>query len=181
MRSFISLNIDFKSKEKIQKIQNLLKEKIEKPYLARFEKPENFHLTIFFAGEADIIKLKEIYETLKNKIENKFGKLSFECSGINAFPDLKNPKVIFLNCDNKQNKIFKLAAKVKTILGEFGFMQDKNFLPHITLARIKGRTKLKETSDINFKVNFSVDKLSIMQSIISTEGAEHKEIFAINL
>ncbi|MBS1494001.1 MAG: RNA 2',3'-cyclic phosphodiesterase [Bacteroidetes bacterium] len=181
MRSFISLNIDLKSKEKIQKIQNLVKEKIEKPYLARFEKPENFHLTIFFVGEVDEIKLTKIYETVVTKIENKFGQLNFECSGINAFPNLKNPKVIFLNCKDSENKIFELAEEVKTILGEFGFTQDKNFHPHITLARIKGRTKLKDISDINLKVNFSVNKLSIMQSIISTTGAEHKEIFAINL
>jgi 2'-5' RNA ligase len=181
LRSFISLNIDLKSKKKIKEIQNLVKERIDKPHLTRFENPENFHITIFFVGEVDKIKLEEIYETLKNNIQKKFGQLSFECNAINAFPNLKNPRVIFLNCENKENKIFELAEVVKLILEKFGFIQDKNFHPHITLARVKGKIRLKDLSGINLKVNFSVESISIMESIISTKGAEHKEIFAINL
>jgi len=179
LRSFISLNIDLKIKEKIKEIQNLVKDKIDKPVLARFENPANFHLTLFFIGETDEFKISEIYEALKINTENKYGLLTFTCIGIDAFPDLKHPKVIFLNCENIENRIFELAENIKSVLKKFGFIPDKNFHPHITLARVKG--KIKDLSDLNIKINFSADKLSIMQSKITTDGAEHKEIFAINL
>lgn len=181
MRCFISLNIDNKNKELIQKIQNLLKTRIDKPFLVRFENPKNFHQTLFFIGEIEEKKLKELYFILKERIENKFGELNFICSAIDAFPDLLNPKVLFLCSDNIENKIFELAEIIKNISKDFGFIPDKNFHPHITLGRVKGRIKLNDTSNMNFNIKFSVNKLSIMQSRITTSGAEHKEIFAIKL
>jgi 2'-5' RNA ligase len=95
LRSFISINIDIKNKENIQKIQDLLKNKIDKPFLARFENPRNFHLTLFFIGEIDKVKLKEIFTVLKLNLENKFGELSFNCSEINAFPWFGKIRVYF--------------------------------------------------------------------------------------
>lgn len=181
MRSFISLNIDIKNKENIQIIQNLLKTKIDKPIFVRFENPKNFHLTVFFIGEIDESKIPEIYSGLKKVVENKFGELNFNCNEINAFPDLKNPRVLFLNCTNEEGKIFDLAEEIKNVMKDFGFVPDKNFHPHITLARVMGRVKLKDLSDIKIDINFSVTKLSIMQSRITTKGAEHKEMFTINL
>ncbi|MBN8571548.1 MAG: RNA 2',3'-cyclic phosphodiesterase [Ignavibacteria bacterium] len=181
MRAYISLNIDAENKENIRKIQHILKIKLDKPFLVRFENPKNFHLTLFFIGETNEEKLELVYNKLKLELENKYGELNFHCSGINAFPDLKNPRVLFLNCRSKENKIFEPAEKIKNILCDFGFTQDKNFHPHITLARIKGKIKLKNTDDIKTDVIFSVSKISIMESTISTNGGEHKELFLINL
>lgn len=154
---------------------------MDKPVLARFENPKNFHLTLFFIGEIDESKLSEIHTELRKILENNFGKLNFNCTEINAFPDLKNPRVLFMECINTENKIFDLAGKIKNVVKDFGLIPDKNFHPHITLARVKGKVKLKDLSDIKIDINFSVAKVSIMQSRITTKGAEHKEIFTINL
>ena len=181
MRAFISINIDPENKENIRKIQHLLKTKVDKPFLVRFENPKNFHITLFFIGEIDKRKLELIYDEMKMELENKYGELNFNCSEINAFPILDKPRVLFLNCSSKVNKIFEPAEKIKNILNDFGFTQDKNFHPHITLARIKGKIKLKNLDDIKTDVIFSVSKISIMESIITTKGAEHKELFSINL
>ncbi|MBN8572092.1 MAG: RNA 2',3'-cyclic phosphodiesterase [Ignavibacteria bacterium] len=181
MRAFISINIDTENKENIQKIQYLLKTKVDKPFLARFENPKNFHITLFFIGEIDKRKLELIYDEMKMELENKYGMLNFNCSVLGAFPDLNKPRVLFLNCSNKENKIYELAEKIKTILNDFGFAHDKNFHPHITLARIKGKIELKNSDDIKIDVNFSTGKISFMESTISTKGAKHKEIFFIKL
>lgn len=181
LRSFISLNIDIKNKENIQKIQNLLKTKIDKPFLVRFENPTNFHITLFFIGEIGDSKLPEIYNKLRLVLENNFGGLNFISSEINAFPDLKNPRILFLECINTGNKMFDLAIIIKDVMKDFGFTSDKNFHPHITLARVKGGVKLKDLSGIKPGINFSVTKVSIMQSRITTKGAEHIEMFSINL
>ncbi len=181
MRAFISINIDAENKENIQKIQYLLKSKVDKPFLVRFENPKNFHMTLFFIGEIEKSKLELIYHEMKMQLENKYGELKFNCPAINAFPNLDKPRVLFLDCINKENKIFELAEKIKIILNDSGFSQDKNFHPHITLARLKGKIKLENSDEIKADVNFSARKISIMESIISTQGAEHKEIFFINL
>jgi 2'-5' RNA ligase len=125
LRSFISLNIDNKNKENIEKIQNRLKQGIEENFLLRFENPKNYHLTLFFIGEIQKDKLTEVYNELRKNIENKFGKLNFTCNKIDAFPDLKKPKVLFLNCINAENKIFEIAEIIKNVLKEFGFLTDK--------------------------------------------------------
>ena len=181
MRSFISLNIDLQNKKSIQKIQNFLKSRIFKVHNVRFENPENFHLTLFFIGEAEYEVLAKIKDGLNRLLESKFGELSFICTDINAFPNLKNPRVLFLNCLNTENKIFELAEIIKNCLSEFGLKADHHFHPHVTLARVKSKIRIKDLTDIKVDVKFSVSKVSIMQSIISTNGSEHKEIFAINL
>jgi 2'-5' RNA ligase len=181
MRAFISINIDTENKENIRKIQHLLKAKIDKPFLARFENSKHFHMTLFFIGEIEKSKIELIYHEMKMQLENKYGELNFNCPKINAFPDLNKPRVLFLDCINKENKIFELAEKIKNILNDSGFSQDKNFHPHITLARLKGKIKLKNSDEIKTDVNFSAGKISIMESTISTKGAEYKEIFFIKL
>ncbi len=181
MRCFVSLNINNKNKELIHKTQNELKNRIDKPFLVRYENPNNFHLTLFFIGEIDETKLKEVSEDLRMAIENKFGELNFIFSHIEGFPDLKKPKVLFLNCVNPENKIFNLAESIKNTLLEYGYTPDKDFHPHITLGRVKGRIKLNDISNMDIDLKFSVNRVSIMQSKLTTSGAEHKEIFAINL
>lgn len=158
-----------------------LKSKINNPESVRFENPKNFHLTVFFLGEVEVNKLGVIYEALKKDLENKSGNLQFNCTEINAFPNLKKPKVLFLNCTNKEDKILKIFQSIKKILSEFGYYADKEFYPHITLGRIKGKAKLDYLSEMKINVNFHVSKLSIMESTITANGALHKEIFGINL
>lgn len=181
MRVFISINIDTKTKEDITAIQQNLKKKIRNPENVRFDSPKNFHLTLFFIGEIDKNSLQLINDALRKNTEGKFGKLNFECRQINAFPNLNNPKVIFLNCRNTENKIFDLSEKIKTVLNKFGIKQDKPFYPHITLVRVREKIKIADASDLNIDIKFSAAKLSIMQSELTPKGAIHEEVFAINL
>lgn len=181
MRAFISLNIDTQTKQEIRKICDDLKEKIGTRAQVRYDNPKNYHITFFFLGEVNDNLIREIYESLNESLENKFGELNFLCNGFGGFPDLKNPKVVFLKCENAENKISELSKSIDNILASFDFQRDKKFHPHITLARIKSRIDLDELSAKKISVKFSVSKLSVMQSILSDKGAEHKEIFAINL
>lgn len=181
MRAFISINIHKQTKDKIAAIQRELRNKINNPHNVKFENSNNFHLTLFFIGEIDERKLCLIKDELSDNIERKFGELNFNCNEINAFPNLKKPRVIFLNCINKENKIFELAEKIKNILNSFGYNQDKPFHPHITLARVKNRIHLNDFSDLNAEINFSISEISIMKSELTSKGAIHQEVFAINL
>lgn len=181
MRSFISLKIDTKSKESIAKVQDLLKSEFKNFKIVKFEKPANFHITIFFIGEISDEKLNEIYELLKNKIEGKIGALEIELSEIRAFPDLSNPKVIFLKCVNPDNKIFQLSDIIKSILSKFGYDSDYDFYPHITLARIKSKIKAEDLTELKTDIKFSISKLSIMKSTQTRSGSLHEELFSINL
>lgn len=181
MRSFISLNISSRAKREIKTICDGLKKKIGTNAQVRYDNPDNYHITLFFIGEINEGSLKKIYDVLKERLSGRFGELNFVCEDYGGFPNLKNPRVIFLDSRNIENKIFEIAAVVDGVLSEYGFPRDKKFHPHITLARIKSRIDLEKLSNEKVDVNFSVSKISIMQSIISTKGAEHKEIFAINL
>jgi len=181
MRAFVSINIDAEIKNQMAEIQHVLKDKLNNPFNAKLENPKNFHLTLFFIGDIEEGTLFEIKNEISKNAEGKFGKLNFECNEIGAFPNLKNPRVIFLNCCNKENKIFELVNEVKSVLYKFGFNQDKPFHPHITLARVKGRIKIDDVSGLNVNIKFSAAKLSIMKSELTSKGAIHEEVFAINL
>jgi 2'-5' RNA ligase len=181
MRAFVSINLDAEIKNQIAEIQHVLKDKLNNPFNVKLENPKNFHLTLFFMRDVEEGTLFEIKNEINKNVEGKFGELHFECNHIGAFPNLKNPRVIFLNCDNKENKIHELANEIKSVLYKFGFTQDKPFHPHITLARIKDRIKINDVSGLNINIKFSAARLSFMKSELTSKGAVHKEVFDINL
>jgi RNA 2',3'-cyclic 3'-phosphodiesterase len=185
MRTFISLNPDEPVRKKISEIQNYVKEKISdlNPEFLNSIKwePENkFHLTLFFIGETDENKVSVIHSGLK-KLESgiSFKEINFKLKSINAFPKLKYPRVLILELDNEDKKVFELSNKINSVLKEIGFENDKLFHPHFTIGRIKRDHKINLTkleNNIEIDLNFYVNKFFLMESKLKKDGSEYSVI-----
>ena len=179
MRSFISLNINEDVKEKIQNIQNEVKEYLgeEKKHLIRWEKKEKFHMTLFFLGDvaADMVNdlIKEL-EFIKFQPNNE---IFFHANSINAFPRLRYPRILFVDMYNKDKKALILYNKIYQVLKLFKFEPDKKFHPHITLGRVKRDQKMNLTDledEIKFKIDFSINSFYLMESKLDYRGSVYK-------
>jgi len=182
MRTFISLNLDEETKKRILEIQLKVKEKvseINKEFLSsiKWESEDKFHMTLFFIGEIDETNIDKVHFKL-TEIENELDNygMTFSVAGISGFPRLRFPRVIIIELENKDGKVFVLSEKINTKLKETGFQTDKKFFPHITIGRVKRDRKLnligiKERN--NPKLEFEIKNFYLMKSELKSSGSEY--------
>lgn len=181
MRAFISLNLDLDTRKESSEIQGLVKDKISElnsNFLnaIKWEPMDKFHMTMFFIGELNSEKQKEVMDNLAMINLNTDRELKFDAISINAFPKLKFPRVIILELINENKNVFLLSEKINEQMKSCGFTNDKKFHPHITLGRVKRDKKinLNELRNVSIgKLSFSVNSFYLMQSKLKSTGSEY--------
>jgi len=133
MRLFIALDL--------KELEPYFKELQSKlPKAAKLKLVNSFHLTLKFLGDTD--KADNIILALQKV---KVPKIKLTLTNIGVFPSEAYTKVIWVGL--KENKaLLKLQNDIEAALEPFHFRKDFEFLPHLTLARVKF---------INNKQNFS--------------------------
>ena len=132
-RIFVGINIQLKP-ELLESIELLKEElKVEK---IRWVSEENLHLTLTFLGEISDDDVTIVKDVLSQK-SKEFTSFSFELEGLSYFNHKGSPSVIF--CHVPHNKqLVDLVVSLRESLKQIGFQKnDKEFKPHLTLARMK--------------------------------------------
>jgi len=176
-RIFIAINLPKEIKEDLGIFQ---KKYSELP--AKWVKPENLHITLVFLGyvkEKDLSKIIEITRNVASKhhpFSMKIIKVSY------GPPKIFPPRMVWVIGEKNEN-LSKLQEDLKSELGEIKIAQldkdEKNFIPHITLARIKQfefrKMEMEEIPEINEDLNlsFQVNSIEIMESHLKRNGAEY--------
>jgi len=182
MRSFISLNVSNDTKDEFYKIQNDVKKNIGESLVnrIRWEKRDKFHMTLFFLGDVLPEKIKEISNELKTvNLDTQSSDILFKANSINAFPNLKYPRVLIVEFINEDKKAAELYEKIKQVLSQFDFKPDKKFHPHITLGRVKKNQKVnlvEFAEKISFNLTFSINSFYLMKSKLDYRGSVYKII-----
>jgi len=127
MRCFIAIDLPKELQERTMEIEK----KLTYPFV-KLVKPQNLHLTLMFLGEIDEKKVEDVKSALTSI---KFPKFEIKVSGIGCFPNMRSPRVIFLNCHSSE--LNKLASEIEKKMSSLGIRRDKPFIAHITLARVK--------------------------------------------
>jgi 2'-5' RNA ligase len=183
MRLFVSLNPDENSLKQIREVQTELKNRImnvNKDFIhkIRWEKSDKFHITLFFIGDTDNDKYLLINEALhETESSSRIGEINFSFNTINAFPNLRYPRVLILELTNADKAVYELSDKINFSFSGMGIKSDKKFHPHITLGRVKRDCKLNLTEikkELKFKYEFSVSDFYLMKSELKAFGSEYE-------
>lgn len=169
MRCFISihcpLKFDFNELKEIGNL-NLVKE-------------ENFHLTLKFLGEIsakDVFEVRNILNFLKMQ---KNYKISLK--GIGYFPSENYVRVLWIGVEDGREKIIQIQKEIDENL-KHKFKKEKDFVPHLTIARVKNiinKEKLKNfiKKYENFKfLEFYANEICLMRSELKMEGPKYSVI-----
>ena len=177
MRTFVAVEIsDTSILEKIQKFQE------EFDIDAKPIKINQIHFTLQFLGEIN----EEQCEMVKDQLR----KITFSCfnlslKGIGGFPNLKNPRVIWIGTgEDGAGKLAEIADEIGIKLGSLGFQKDKKFKPHLTVFRIKHRIgdislRMKEYETVEFGTQ-AITKIKLKRSILSPKGPEYSDLLEVN-
>ncbi len=140
---------------------------------------ENLHLTLCFLGErpeSDISQIKTLlFKTLKDF--NSF-EISFE--GIDVFPHLKNPRILYLKTKKGQKILCLLQEKIAQALPFY--KSDKPYIPHLTISRLKENVNQKTVADFvsqNEKIKFNefkVKEVTLFSSDLRAFGPVYKAL-----
>ncbi|NOY49651.1 MAG: RNA 2',3'-cyclic phosphodiesterase [Chlorobi bacterium] len=154
--------------------------------IIKWVNPGSMHLTLKFLGETPDEKIKEIKRILKEFAQDKKAfNVWFDKCGI--FGSSYKPRVIWFGA-SKNEEIKTLGNQLLDTFHEHGYTRDsQNFVPHLTVGRIKKITDKKSFQATLDKLKnerlqeFNIDEIILYQSILKPGGPAYIELELYNL
>jgi len=184
MRCFIAVDINDKISGRIDKLQSELKRLLKNQTGIKWVKPQLIHLTLKFLGEIEDSQIDLITQAIE-RICRGFKSFELEFSAVGTFG--RPPKVLWLGIEKPVKELQKLAADIEQACEELGFpREDRDFSPHLTLARIKEARPDRQLPQImdNFKKfdagAVTVDAVCFYKSQLTSDGPVYTLLNKIN-
>ncbi len=134
IRTFIGCGISDKLRERLGREIARLREAAP---LVAWVKPENVHLTLKFLGDVKEDDLEELFAELAEAART-FGPFSLEVAGVGAFPNWRNPRVVWAGIGEGAEEAVELAEVVEEVCVDLGYEPEgRVYRPHLTLGRVK--------------------------------------------
>ena len=188
IRSFFAIELPEEVRRGLAKLRSEL-ERTEHRF-AKWVDPEGIHLTLKFLGN---IPLKQVAEVTKAIEEAAQGIPPFhlEISGLGAFPNLKQPRVLWVGIGGEIDTLLRLQQNIDFVLASLGFAKEERpFMPHLTLARVRQGASPMERKNFgelamsaSFKASYPIDAkaVSLMRSQLTPDGAIYTRLSMVGL
>ncbi|AGB05142.1 2'-5' RNA ligase [Aciduliprofundum sp. MAR08-339] len=171
MRSFIAIEVPF-TKE-MESLQNSIDGRV------KLVERENVHITLKFLGEID----EKTFEMVRQIVEDcKVGSFKITLRGVGFFPNERYVRVVWIGVDNYE-PIERMARCIDEKLRKIGFQREKSYVPHLTVARAKGRItirNLEKFKNMRF-AEMEVKEIKIKKSTLTPNGPVYEDLATIQL
>ena len=183
IRAFVGIDIDETVRQNLLAAQRKLAGTGAQLKLAE---PENIHVTMKFLGDISEDQVRAITEALRAAVE---GVKPFEISvrGIGAFPNLSYIRVIWAGVSDGREQIISIQKRIDQNLAKLGFKPERDFVPHLTLARAKsaaGKEKLVSFLKTMTNAEFGssrADAIELKQSTLTPKGPIYSTLARVEL
>jgi 2'-5' RNA ligase len=151
----------------------------------KFVRAENLHVTLKFLGEVAMEKLPKVTAALLSA--TTAGAVTLKFQGLGFFPNERRPRVLWVGMDETQS-LLALAAGVDAALTGVGFpREEREFTPHLTLARNKEASISSELRDaitgcaIRQFGTMSASTFHLIESKLKSSGPEYTTLESFSL
>ena len=168
MRCFLAIDLPEEIKDKIEGIKRDFKIKGIK-----LVEKENLHITIKLLGEID----EETVEKIKN-LDLSINPIKVKIKNIGIFPNENYIRVIWLGATN----LVDLFKEIDEKLSDIGFKKEREYVPHVTIGRVKfieNKKALKDKIEKHRKIDigeFEVRSIKLMKSTLTPNGPIYEVI-----
>ena len=143
---------------------------------------ENLHITIRFLGEVRDNLLNNIVNNLRTL---NFSKFNIHVKGAGAFPTLTSPRVIWVGVEEGTGELKSLHDEVERLVGRYGVSDEREFTPHITVARVRGRAGplsklINQWREYDFGWQ-TVDSVVLKKSTLTPRGPIYENLLTVKL
>ena len=180
-RLFVAINLPKSLKEKIADFLLPKKKQLKNAFGIKWFDPEIMHITLGFLGDVEERKINTLSEIISTSVQNFF-KTTLCTNSFSGFPNKDFPNIVYLETIEKGNTLPTLQKDLSNNLLKNDFIIDKRpWTPHITIARIKQKTKL-DLDSWKFEPNvFEVNSIELMESVLKESGPKYMEINTFEL
>ncbi|QKQ99422.1 RNA 2',3'-cyclic phosphodiesterase [Metallosphaera tengchongensis] len=142
--------------------------------------PQNVHVTLAFLGEVPEGKVGLVKESLE---ELSFSPFKMAFRGMGAFPSISRPRVVWIGITEGSNEIRRMRnSLVKSLSMRRVRVEEEQFVPHVTLGRIKGprgvqnlALLVEQMSDRDFGEQ-EVREVVLFKSTLTPKGPIYEEV-----
>lgn len=171
LRVFVAVKVC--SPDILERIRRLQDELQNAGLKAKMVEEENMHLTLQFIGEIPYEKVSLIQNNLHEVKSSPFS-ISFE--GVGAFPNVRNPRVIWIGVKTGSDELTSLARMVmQAVMKSRVRVESEEFTPHLTIARVKAPInsevrKILENNGTTYFGEQEVTKFYLIKSTLTPKG-----------
>ncbi len=173
VRTFFSIPVP----EQVRSVKNMFYRSMkDSKSEVKWVRDYQLHITLSFLGHTPTDAIEPIVAATKDIFCNyKPLELTIEKTG--CFPVPTRPRVLWLGIAGDTKKLELIVKEINSLLTPLGYyIEEKSFVPHITIARI--RYPQKHTPDINEFLKssydgivFHADRVQFLCSELLTDGA----------
>jgi 2'-5' RNA ligase len=144
---------------------------------------KEIHLTLRFLGDVETKKIKEL--TAKMKTLEQYHSFSVSVKGMGAFPNNKEPRVVWIGAD-LGSPFNEILSTIEKMLDSSSIDFDtKPFKAHVTLGRVRDPSQkltdlLTEYRNIDAG-SFVCNEIFLMSSQLTPGGAKHSIVASYKL
>ena len=188
IRCFIAIELPDEVKAGLHQLQAELK--LPGHTFVKWVAPESVHITLKFLGNIDPEKVTPITRIIE-QAGKTFSPFQLETGEVGAFPNLRQPRVLWLSIRGELDKLIALQQRIDDGLTQLQFAKEtREFTPHLTLARLRQGTSPRERREfgelvmktpIEANYNINVDSISLMKSQLLPSGAVYSRLSQVRL
>lgn len=186
MRAFIAIHPSDEVVEKLADLRDELREDLPD---SAVRWSNQLHLTTQFLANIDDNRIAE-YITAIRQACSTTKPFALCCTGIGCFPSARQPRVIWAGLTGDIEPLQKLKANLDAALKPLGYVpENRAFKPHLTIARVREmntrqRQRMPKLVEQYRETTFGewpVDRIELMQSLLSPKGAQYKVVECVRL
>ena len=143
---------------------------------------QNMHITIRFLGSTPVSLLDELEAVMREAAPRR---VRIVLRGVSAFPSVERPRVIWVGVEPGPGyeELVRIYRVVERGVRRLGWRPEREeFVPHVTLARLKGRRNIERVVRLLHELRDEVvgevvlESLRLKQSILLRGGPVYKTL-----
>ena len=174
LRTFLSVPVPTRVKSIKHMFYSSMK---ENPGVINWVRDPQLHLTLNFLGHTPESTVNSIIEAVEKKVTCQFDPMDLSIAGTGCFPVSTRPRTLWLGVEGDLKPLISMVNLLRQCLDTLGFpFEDREYFPHITLARIRYPQKFTPNIDLFLKssydaIVFPVDRVQFFSSELLPNGA----------
>jgi 2'-5' RNA ligase len=188
-RVFVAVDVGDAVRREVTRVVSTLTAKLEAvktPPKVVWVKPAALHVTVRFIGEVDEPEAERLQTLLAPAIAVAPFELVWR--GIGTFPSPKHPRALWLGVISGAGPLAEVEAEVsRRLAGDKAVdLDDRAFLPHLTLGRVKMAgagvdwPKILQAVEVK-RVTSVVDRVTLYRSQLSQQGPHYTGLVSAQL
>lgn len=170
VRAFCALPLDEATRDALRAAIEPARERLR---AFRWVPSANWHVTVKFFGDIDLGGVDALAEALAGAATGPVG-LEFRAMG--AFPDMRNPRTLWIGVKCPDNRLKQLHQRVNDACAGLGYQLDTRRLrPHLTVARPSKLTPHPVARELTPLMDASIAttvarELVLYRSVLTSDG-----------